>query len=453
MQSDTNLKNMYILSDLSYTDMEDYQVFEEILLPNIYKKTHINLTKIEKIQEYLKYKNSPNKITIENKTQVLMNEKLIITYKNSRGQIKLDNAIDISTKSKEDKDIIAIQYGVKSMKQSLTEYDNLEYLENNKLVNFTSPNVQLGQMETNIQALTFINKNTKEMDIGFRGTETKSDMLTDLKMGIGLIKPKYFDEAEKFVINSYKTSPGIKQINYYGHSLGGTMANYVNQVMTQKFKKIDPNIIQKSRTINAYNVIRTMRNLLEEIEGDAINYVHTDTYGMSEVLSDLGEAETGSIHINKYLKTVNEGMGYFEGHTLEEVGYTIKMYEEFFEVIGERNIEQANKIMEEISVPFLPLLITLKQQGITFDNIEDLDLDKFDEIKELDFKDNLNNLLDVNKINIKKFEKTKKELNDLKKLGIWSVSFTGKIVTKLIKSLIKPIGKANAIRHDLTGRK
>jgi hypothetical protein len=94
---------------------------------------------------------------------------------------------------------------------------------------------------SNDNATVYINQNTGEPTIAYRGTELSNpdDLLADLHIAVGSRNHKRFRDAEELAVrtqNKYEN----KKVKVTGHSLGGTQALHVNERLGHEARVYQP---------------------------------------------------------------------------------------------------------------------------------------------------------------------------------------------------------------------
>lgn len=186
--------NEYMVSKISYTDMSLFEDFNDNIFELV--KEDRKYTYIEKIQLYINYKNAPFYNNI-----VEINDVLIYLDVNNKyfKHLKLKNLTRLEK----------FDLKLEKLNNTKEEQDILEYLEANKLINITSPDLSIDGMNSTLQAMAFRDKKSpkKNITLGFRGTimDSYKDWKSNIKMGIqkliptsNTLMPIHFEEAEQF---------------------------------------------------------------------------------------------------------------------------------------------------------------------------------------------------------------------------------------------------------------
>jgi len=166
--------NEYILSKIAYTDMKLFQDFEENIFELIKEKDK-NYSPMAKIELYMEYKYSIK----DDNYNILINYKILILDEKS----KFVKYIDLNNLNKKEYKKLLLRFS-----NTLEDKNILKYLGKNKLVNITSPDLNIEGFQTGVQAISFTpNKSIKkELSFGFRGTARSEDWEQNKLMGANI---------------------------------------------------------------------------------------------------------------------------------------------------------------------------------------------------------------------------------------------------------------------------
>ena len=375
--------NEYILSKIAYIDMKLFHDFEENIF-EVIKDDNIGDSILEKLELYIEYKSSKS---YANNIQI--NKKIIILDKKNN----FSNYISIDDLNKKEYTNLLIELNIPEFSNTLEKEDILEYLDNNKLVNITSPDLDIKDFNTETQAVSFTpNKSTKkELSFGFRGTARSEDWEQNKLMGANIalnpeklqkelttdkidiskkeiqdaLTPEYFHESVIFVektIELYQKNNTILDIEeylqllFFGHSLGADIAQFIYLTFADKFP------LSKTVTYDGHNMAHLLDNVELEYSSKKDNMVNFQLQaesGAKEILSFLGkvlERISGKNSSNdKVLLIFKDYFNRIKNHDADQIHDSLVVYRAIANVFKDRlkefndieKIEEMNIIIQE----------------------------------------------------------------------------------------------------------
>jgi hypothetical protein len=341
-----NFEEKIIASTLAYFNFEKYDEFNEKVLQEVFQSEIIAKMNVrDKYMEYMKFVYSPSYIDKNSGTKIIKYKSRYIEVKENKKEQTLSDRIgsigDITNTQPAD-----IKDNIKSSTITQQMY---KFITSHKLLEMISPEIHSNNM---IQILAFENKKTKKQLVSVRGTSTKfgaNDIYQDLLMGLAVDKPKMFEEAETFIqayIEKYKP----KILNITGHSLGGSISEYLNFYID----KLLPDQKTSVTTFNSYNISRLLKKLnfnpSAYIKKNVKAYSMSDFEGNHEVLTDMSKINnsvgisSNTIDIYSFQEEFNE----IEEHSNVSINISLFVYKYLSQITGEEEITELNKLIKHI---------------------------------------------------------------------------------------------------------
>jgi len=380
-------------TELSYTDISEIEIFKDNIFHSILlaKGLHGDIEEYDNeyiMQEFLKFKNMPvmkNELDMEYRKigdYILKTNKYL---RNSKNNIELTETYNM-----DEERLLEFYYSQgliiinpmtneislensRKFEQTNLQREKYNYLQEVDLKSYKSPNLtkQENGSQSGIQAFCFQNKNDNSLDIIYRGTDRIKDFLVDVKMGLAYDTPKYFDEAVVFAFENIKIN-NEQKVHLLGHSLGGSMATYVNHVL-------GTTVDSKSTTFNAWNVFSLISETFysEEKVASSKNFSFQTTTGNKEFLSELNDSMNKSAMTDIPLYNLKEEFGVFNGHKLGEVYPSLIIYDlidkhlrqsEINKLTDEEFHSQLNDSFKDGKKPILKLLLKTLNKDVEYDD-------------------------------------------------------------------------------------
>jgi hypothetical protein len=476
------MKDNFISSMVAYSDMKGYEEFKELLknnFGNLYK-----LGESEVYKQYMTFLNSP--LHVRENSDVLeinyMNtivevvspdfEKTgkVVIEEINQIQDEEDFYIDMEEEYGEEIDSVFEDYFVGNF-SNLTA-DKLYFITENNLLKITSPDLS-GKIGPQIMA--FQNQDTSELTITFRGTVTKEDWKQNGKMWVGVKEPEYFKQARIFVDEFLFDENGdIKEeyknlkLNVTGHSLGGSMAQYINQYIDDKLderrvhheKNKDTeiavqykNIENEACTFNAANIARLMEiSNISKRKDNANNYRLTADDGTAELLSAIGDREIIDPPFeNLDLVSFQPSFNMYEAHFGDEIYNSVLIYDYLNTKYETEGVEQVNDLIKEYGIKkLLKLLIFMSVHKVT--TIEELNDISEEDKAELSDKDVEFTLQDVSAILFDNYIEDKKPTMK-RKLIDSTINYISKVSPGILKHIIRGLTVNTKIQSGIKKHK
>lgn len=176
-----------------------------------------------------------------------------------------------------------------------------------------APANSMGTGKSPLAALCLSPKDSKSpIIISFRGTKTRSDIFSDLRLGaLGVVEQEFRDSAFKFYQEVRKDHPD-REIILTGHSLGGHLAQYVAIKAYNTDPDLKANPLLQVRTFNTAPIQTTHSSVLEsnpQIATQLVNYRLSN-----DIVSDLPLKE---YYGNTYVFPSSHGV--LSSHSLDTI--------------------------------------------------------------------------------------------------------------------------------------
>jgi len=373
-----NFEEKIIASTLAYFNFEKYDEFNEKVLQEVFQSKILERMNVrDKYMEYMKFVYSPSYVDKKSGKRIIKYKSRYIEINENKNEHTLSDRIGsigniTNTQSADIKD---------NIKSSTITQQMYKFITSHNLLEMISPEIHSNNM---IQILAFENKKTKKQLVSIRGTNTKfgaNDIYQDLLMGLAVDKPKMFEEAEVF-IQAYIEKYNPKILNITGHSLGGSVSEYLNFYID----KLLPGQKTSVTTFNSYNISRLLKKLnfnpSSYIKKNVKAYSMSDFEGNHEVLTDMSKINnsigisSNTIDIYSFREEFNE----IEEHSNVSVNISLFVYKYLSEITGEKEITELNKlikyvgkkeilyILKEINDKKLNLLVDSKEDFINLNN-------------------------------------------------------------------------------------
>lgn len=142
-----------------------------------------------------------------------------------------------------------------------------------------------GTGKTSLAAMCFMPQDDGPIVISYRGTKTKSDILSDARLGVmGVVDKEFRDDAFEFYQKVRREFPG-REIILTGHSLGGHIATYVGTKAYNTDPDLRSNPLLQVRNFNPAPSNTSHAVVFEQHPGLRSQFVN---YRLSsDVVSDL----------------------------------------------------------------------------------------------------------------------------------------------------------------------
>jgi len=417
--SKSTIDDSFASANIAYTSFKSFNKFKEFININFKNKFK---TDLEIQHQYMIFLNSPKKINKE-LSQISINmfgkvitlkmklntkyekkdfENSIIDFENIENVNDYFEKEMLLNKDKYQDDIItSSEWGFET--DNLTA-DQLLFLSSHELIYIQSP--ELNQ-NNGPQMLVFKNKKTNKLQITFRGTTTGNwlkDWRQDIHMWSSIGTPQYFkqmmnylddivfekDENGELILDNNKKiiKKEWKNVEFNGHSLGGSLAAFASQYiksetrLPKKNEQINKNVVQ---TFNAANITRLLKfNNLDTDIANIDNYRLVSKNKGYEILSFLSKQEGDDNTFKNYnLFSFRENFDMWDSHGTEEIYYSIIIYRQLIQYSEVTNIAEANRKIQELGFTntLSGLLYIIENSSeLNFDKIRELPQETIDKI-------------------------------------------------------------------------
>jgi hypothetical protein len=368
----STLTDSFIVSNITYASFESFESFKEFIKD---EEDFKNMDDLELKRQFLIFLNSPRKFNEEtNELEVKFFEK-VFKIKTKKGF--KENNDDFSKDIDKFEDIITEEdYLNKLIEEGNIPEDEMElgfeithlvssrllFLTSHTIVDVVSPELK---GEAGPQIITFKKFDTNKLHVGFRGTYNARDAKEDLLMGMGVKTPTYFrqlieylnenafekDENGEFLLkgNSRVLKKDWQNVEFNGHSLGGSLATFASAYLYSEALTFDPQTGKEfnnvAQTFNAADISRLLEiNNVTSNLSDIINYRLLNQSGDPEILSYFAQQETGNNPFqNIDLISFRDSLNMLKGHKSEEIYYSIIIYEKLLEATPFEEVQQITK--------------------------------------------------------------------------------------------------------------
>jgi hypothetical protein len=480
------MKDNFISAMVAYSDMKGYVEFKELLknnFDNLYK-----LGESEVYRQYMTFLNSPLHIREDNgvlevnymntvievvspeysKTGKMVIEEINQIQDEEDFYIEMEDEL-IEENREDEIDSIFEDYFSENF-SNLTA-DKLYFITSNDLLKITSPDLT---HQKGPQIMAFQNQNTSELTITFRGTTIKEDWKQNGKMWVGIKEPKYFAKAREFVDELLFDENGdIKdeyknlKLNVTGHSLGGSMAQYINQYIDDKLnerrehheKNKDTEIAVKYKnieneacTFNAANIARLMEmKNISKRRDNANNYRLTADDGTAELLSSIGDREIIEAPFEDLdLISFQSSFNMYEAHFGDEIYNSILIYDFLNSKYKTKGVDKVNELITEYGIQdLLKLLIFISKYKVN--SIEELESLSEEEKNEIAGVDRNFNLQDVSALLFEHYIEDKKPTMKRKMINS-TVNYISKVTPSILKHIIPSLTSVTKLQTNFKNR-